>query len=87
MMALKETSESWSREEKPSPPSVKGENRPKQRETENVLKRLMTTQTAGGGSCLPINQALVLICHLDCTSELVRRRGKKKKEMRLKKRW
>lgn len=85
-MALKETAESWSREKKSSPLSAKGENRPKQRETENVLKQLMTTQTAGEGSCLPINKALALICHLDCTSEPVRRRGKKEKR-RLKKRW
>lgn len=62
---------------------IKGENHRKgkkidlKRETENVLKQLMTTQTAGEGSCLPINEALVLICHLDCTSELVRRWGKK----------
>lgn len=78
-MALKEMAGRWSREENPSPPSAKGENRPKQRETENVLKQLMTTQTAGEGSCLPINEALVLICHLDCTSDLVRRRGKKRR--------
>lgn len=65
------------REEKTQPTIGKGgENRLKQRETENVLKQLMTTQTAGEGSCLPINEALALICHLDCTSELVRRRGK-----------
>lgn len=48
-----------------------------------MLKQLMTAQTAGEGSCLPINEALVLICHLDCTSELVRRRGRKNKKMRL----
>ena len=42
-MALKETAERWRRKEKPSPPSAKGENRLKQRETENVLKQLMTT--------------------------------------------
>lgn len=83
-MALKEMAGRWSREENPSPPSAKRENRPKQRKTENVLKQLMTTQTAGEGSCLPINEALVLICHLDCTSDLVRRRGKK--QTRLKKR-
>lgn len=64
---------------KSQPTSVKGENRLKQRETENVLKQLMTTQTAGEGSCLPINEAVVLICHLDCTSDLVRRRGKKRR--------
>lgn len=29
---------------------------------------------------LPINEALALICHLDCTSELVRRRGRKKRQ-------
>lgn len=58
---------------------IKGENHQKgekidlKKETENVLKQLMTTLTAGEGSCLPINEALVLICHLDCTSELVRR--------------
>lgn len=77
-MALKEMAE-----RKNSPP-WKGENRLKEREAENVLKQLMTAQTAGEGSCLPINEVLVLICHLDCTSELVRRRGRKNKNMRLK---
>lgn len=46
-MALNKTVERWSGEEKPSPPLARGENRPKQRETANVLKQLMTTQTAG----------------------------------------
>lgn len=77
--ALKEMAE-----RKTSPPLAKGENRLKEREAENVLKQLMTAQTAGEGSCLPINEALVLICHLDCTSELVRR-GRENKKMRLKK--
>lgn len=79
-MALKEMAE-----RKNSPPSAKGENRLKEREAENVLKQLMTAQTAGEGSCLPINEVLVLICHLDCTSELVGRRGRKNKKTRLKK--
>lgn len=77
-MALKEMAE-----RKNSPASVKGGNRLKEKEAENVLKQLMTAQTAGESSCLPINEALVLICHLDCTSELVRRRGRKNKKMRL----
>lgn len=81
-MALKEMAE-----RKNSPPSAKGENRLKEREAENVLKQLMTAQTAGEGSCLPINEVLVLICHLDCTSELVGRRGRKNKKTRLKRSW
>lgn len=78
-MALKEMAE-----RKSSPPSAKGENKLKEREAENELEQLMTAQTAGEGSRLPINGALVLICHPDCTSELVRSRGRKSKKMMLK---
>lgn len=55
-MALKEMAERWSTEENLSPPLAKGENRPKQRGTENVLKQLMTTQTAGEGFCCQLTR-------------------------------